>query len=220
MERNLRPLANRLIKLLLPFAIIFLYVFLLYISLDWDTFAIVSGGMLVYFVPPAGKESVIPAMIALGIDPVFAALSIALVDIVGALFLAWNFDLVLRIPLVGWIVGKMEAKARATLERNPWMEDVAFLGLVLFVIVPFQGSGAVGASILGNLISMKPEKIVLAVEIGAISGCLGLAFLSSVVVTLMRQSVVLGVLAIIVIIGSAIALVALKARSAKRRRGQ
>ncbi len=187
--RGKKSTSWRLFKFLFPIALAALYGLLLFLMLNWETFQVVGGGLLVYFVPPAGKESVIPAMVALGIDPMFAALNVALVDIFGAIFLAWNFDLFEKIPGVGWVIMKIEKKSLETLDKNPWMDEVAFVGLIIFVIVPFQGSGAVGASILGNIIAMKPEKVLLAVEIGAIVGTLAIAYLSSVFIALIFTNI-------------------------------
>jgi len=187
--RNKRSTSWRLFKFLFPISLAALYGLLLLLMLNWETFQVVGGGLLVYFVPPAGKESVIPAMVALGIDPMFAALNVALVDIFGAIFLAWNFDIFEKIPGVGWIIMKIEKKSLKTLDKIPWMDELAFVGLILFVIIPFQGSGAVGASILGNIIAMKPEKVLLAVEIGAIVGTLAIAYLSSVFIALIFTNI-------------------------------
>lgn len=206
------PYAIRALKVLGPIALAAFYGFLLYVSLPWETLKIVGGGMLIYFVPPAGKESVIPAMVALGVHPMFAALNIAIVDIFGALWLTWNFDLFERIPGIGWVISKIESKAFKTIQANPWMDELAFLGLVVFVIVPFQGSGAVGASILGNIIGMKPEKVLLAVEIGAILGTLAIAYLSSVVLTLIYMNVMYGV-AVFLIIAAIILILRQRTRS-------
>jgi len=187
--RNKRPSAWRLFKFVFPITLAAVYGLLLFLMLNWETFQVVGGGLLVYFVPPAGKESVIPAMVALGIDPMFAALNVALVDIFGAIFLAWNFDIFEKIPGVGWVIMKIEKKSLQTLDKNPWMDELAFVGLIIFVIIPFQGSGAVGASILGNIIAMKPEKVLLAVEIGAIVGTLAIAYLSSVIIALIFTNI-------------------------------
>ncbi len=185
------PRVWRFLKFILPIMLATFYGTLLYLMLDWETFRVVGGGMLVYFLPPLGKESVIPAMVALGIDPMFAAMSIAIVDIFGAIWLAWNFDLFERIPGFGWVIRKIEGAALRTLESHPWMDELAFLGLVAFVIVPFQGSGAVGASIFGNIIAMKPERVLLAVEIGAIVGTLAIAYSTSFMLTLLYTNATL-----------------------------
>jgi len=60
-----------------------------------------------YFFPPLGKETVIPAGVGLGIDPLIMALSIAFVDIIVALFLMWNYDLAKKIPLIGKFIIKV-----------------------------------------------------------------------------------------------------------------
>ena len=93
-----RPLLVRTLKISLPFAIVVTEVMFLYFFLDPASFLIVIGLMVAYILPPAGKETVIPAGIFLGIPWWLMALSIMMIDIETALFMGWNFDLALKIP--------------------------------------------------------------------------------------------------------------------------
>ena len=52
----------------------------------------------------------------------------------------------------------------------PWLERASFIGIVVFVMFPFQGSGAVGGTILGRAIGLSSKKNLAAVTIGAVSG--------------------------------------------------
>lgn len=61
------PLLVRTLKLTLPLAVVIAQVTLLSFFLDPTSFLIVIGLMVAYVLPPAGKETVIPAGIALGI---------------------------------------------------------------------------------------------------------------------------------------------------------
>ena len=132
-----------IIKFILPFILGFgvfgIIGFLMVESLRIAYWPLISG----YFFPPLGKESIIPLGINSGIDPIVMALSIAFVDIVVALFLVWNYDLAKKIPIVGKFMKKVEEKGTSAEEKYGWIKPLRFIGIVLFVIVPFQGSGGV-----------------------------------------------------------------------------
>lgn len=155
-------------------------ILLLYTFLDYGTFSKLGFWMLVYFLPPAGKESVIPLAIGTSeLDPLLIALTIASIDIIVGLFLIWNFDIAKKIPLFGRLIIKLEQKGGKILADNKYIQALSFIGITLFVMVPFQGSGAVGASIVGRMIGLNPYKVWVAIIVGAITGCLMLAFASS-----------------------------------------
>jgi hypothetical protein len=99
--RNLEGAPYRAVAILLPIAVLALHVLVMYAVLGLGQAAIVMGLMVAYILPPAGKETVIPLGIALGIPWWGMALAIAMVDIETGLFMALNVDLVYRIPLVG-----------------------------------------------------------------------------------------------------------------------
>lgn len=131
-----------------------------------------------YFFPPLGKESIIPIGVARGFHPILMALSIAFVDIVVAMFLVWNYDLAKKIPLIGKFMIKVEEKGRSVEDKYGWIKPLRFLGIVIFVMIPFQGSGGLVASIVGRFIGMKPWNTFIAIAIGAITGCLLVATFS------------------------------------------
>jgi ABC-type uncharacterized transport system permease subunit len=79
------------------------------------------------------------------------------------------------------------------------------VGVTLFVIVPFQGSGAVGASIIGRMIGMNPYKVWAAIILGAVSGCLMIAYAFNTFKVIFKANWIVGlvILAIIVVIATA-----------------
>ncbi|MDG6220095.1 MAG: small multi-drug export protein [Candidatus Thermoplasmatota archaeon] len=183
---DIKGLPMAMLFFFLPIWISTIFVFFLYFTYPWEIFAIVGGGMLLYFIPPAGKETIIPAMLWMLMDTGFSPLSaiitsasiIAYVDVMTAFFLMFNFDLILKIPGLGHIIRKMNTKGHAYLEKKPRIRKVAFVGVATFVIVPFQGSGGVGGTIMGRLIGMKKERVWYAVSFGAIVGCLIVSILT------------------------------------------
>jgi uncharacterized membrane protein len=152
--------------------------------------------LIAYFFPPFGKETVIPIGVGVlnkgltvpllnikvdpvSINPISMALAVAFIDIIVALFLVWNYDLAKKIPLVGNFIIKVEEKGKNFEEKYAWVKPLRFFGIVLFVMVPFQGSGGLVGSIVGRLIGMKPWNTFFAISIGAVIGCLLIALFAS-----------------------------------------
>ncbi|UCF49848.1 MAG: hypothetical protein JSU91_08885, partial [Thermoplasmatales archaeon] len=113
MKKTTTNLIMGLSKFFLPFIIALLGILSLYLIVDEDSVGKLFFLMFAYFIPPLGKESIIPIGIAGGeitipfinrimevppINPIIMALTIAFVDIVVALFLIWNYDLAKKIP--------------------------------------------------------------------------------------------------------------------------
>jgi len=161
-----------LFKFISPFLMTGAFFVVMFLSMGQKEFLILSQLMLVYFVPPFGKGTVVPLGIAGGVDPWAIAICTAFVDIAVGVFLTWNFDLAKKIPFIGSGINRIQLKGKAMLKDLPWLERASFLGIVVFVMFPFQGSGAVGGTILGRAIGLSPNRNLSAVAIGAISGSL------------------------------------------------
>ena len=153
-----------------------------------------------YFFPPLGKESVIPTGVAFGIDPLIMALSIAFVDIIIALFLLWNYDLAKKTPVVGKFMAKIENIGKSSSDKYSWIKPLRFIGIVMFVMVPFQGSGGLVGSILGRLFGMKPLNTFFAISIGAITGCLLIAYFSDAILNVFVQNFLIGLLIVLILL--------------------
>ena len=153
-----------------------------------------------YFFPPLGKESVIPTGVAFGIDPLIMALSIAFVDIIIALFLLWNYDLAKKIPIVGKFMEKIENIGKSSSDKYSWIKPLRFIGIVMFVMVPFQGSGGLVGSILGRLFGMKPLITFFAISIGAITGCVLIAYFSDAILNVFIQNFLIGLLIVMILL--------------------
>jgi uncharacterized membrane protein len=200
-----------LAQFFIPWIIALVEISLLWLFLPWDTFRTLGFWMTIYFFPPLGKESVIPAAMGLSevsgmpgwlesIDPLLIALTIASIDIIVGLFLIWNFDFAKKIPILGKFITKLESKGGTLLAKNKYIEALSFLGVTLFVIVPFQGSGAVGASIIGRTIGMNPYKVWAAIIVGAISGCLMIAYAFNTFKAIFKANWIVGVVLLAIVI--------------------
>ncbi len=205
----------KLAKFFLPFTIAGLVILILNLLVDTESSGKLFFLMFAYFFPPLGKESVIPIGVSGGelnipiinqhivvsaINPLIMALTIAFVDIIVALFLLWNYDLAKKIPLVGKFMIKVESIGKSSSDKYSWMKPLRFIGIVLFVMVPFQGSGGLVGSIVGRLIGMKPWNTFFAISAGAIIGCLLIAYFAEAILSVFIKNFLLGALIIIILL--------------------
>ena len=188
------PLLVRVLKLVIPVALVFCQLILLSNFIDPPSFLIIVGLMTAYVLPPAGKETVIPAGIALGIPWWLIAVSIMMIDVETALFMGWNFEIGLKIPLLGSIVKSFMEKAREFIRENPWLKRLYFTGIVILVMVPVLGSGGIRGSIIGQLLGMEKKQVFLAIITGAFIGCFGIALGTLFLKELFLQSFLLGII--------------------------
>jgi uncharacterized membrane protein len=161
-----------LLRFFLPFILGIAYLGGLYISMPDGEFLTLAGLMFIYFVPPAGKESVIPLGIAMGVPWWLIAFSVALMDILSSLFMVLNFDLALKIPILGdrYMKSFMQA-GQGFFEKHRYIERLSTIGLAIFVMIPMQGTGGVSTPIVGRMIGIPPLKVMIAVISGSILGC-------------------------------------------------
>jgi uncharacterized membrane protein len=127
------------------------------------------------------------------------ALSIAFVDVVIALFLVWNYDLAKKIPFVGNFMIKVEKKGENVEEKYGWIKPLRFIGIMLFVIVPFQGSGGLVGSIVGRLVGMKPWNTFFAITLGAIIGTLLIATFSKAFLIFAEMNATLTIVLVVIV---------------------
>lgn len=184
----------------IPFAILGAYILLLWLALPYNLFLSLLTIMFIYFIPPAGKETIIPLGIALGIPWWIVAFSIAMMDILSTLFMVLNFELALKIPVVGtkWMKSFME-HGESFFRSHRWLEKLSTLGLAIFVMVPMQGTGGIATPIVGRMIGIPPAQVLIAVIAGALSGCLLIALGSEFLIDLLITDFSLGVSLIIIL---------------------
>ena len=180
---------DRLLKLIMPFVVAAIYLAFLYMILGYDDFLKMGGFMLMYLIPPAGKESVIPLGIASGLPWWIVPLSTGFMDFDAALFMAWNFDIALKIPFLGRWIRKFIENGHKIFEEKPWIEKLSFVGIVLFVMFPLQGSGGIGGSIVGRMIGMKKRDVIVAIAIGGWAGSFLIAIFSEQIKELFERDV-------------------------------
>ena len=188
--------------------------------------------LVAYFFPPFGKETVIPLGVGIlkkgltvpfinfkvnpvSINPLSMALAVAFIDIIVALFLIWNYDLAKKIPFVGKFIEKIESIGKTSSDKYAWVKPLRFIGIVLFVMVPFQGSGGLVGSIVGRMIGMKPWTTFYAISVGAIAGCLLIAFFTEAILSVFVKNFLLGILIVIILLVIAIMVIIYKKNNKK-----
>lgn len=91
-------------------------------------------------------------------------------DFLVAFFVAFHMDFLFKVPFLGPKLEGMVSDGRFILKHQPWIRNVAFVGLVLFVIFPSSTTGSIGGSIFGRLLGMKRARVVTAILIGSLLG--------------------------------------------------
>ena len=153
----------------------------MYATLSSNQFLTMAGLMVVYILPPAGKETVIPIGIALGFPWWYMALSIAMIDVETGLFMTLNFDLAYKIPFLGPLLVDLTQKTERSIESHRWFAGLYFFAIMLFVMVPGLGSGGFRGAIAGRLLGMDTYLVLLAILAGALTGCFIIALGSAAV---------------------------------------
>jgi uncharacterized membrane protein len=211
---------NTYIRLLVPPLLAVIFFILCFLILSKNKILILGGLMVAYFIPPSGKESIIPIGIGLGIPWWLMALTLTLLDVITALFMIMNFALMLRVPRLGPWIEKTTATSREFMAERPWMNRWRIPGLAFFVMLPLQGTGGVGATVVGLMIGLTPGEILLAVGIGAAAESLTFAVGWGLVRELILANLILGFVAAFVIIIGTILLFVLIRRRFTRSKGK
>ena len=189
----------KLFKISIPFVIPAVIFAVLYLILPWNQFLQLGAAALSYLFPPAGKETIIPLGIAFGFTKWQMTALIFMVDVVCAMFVSWNLPLAKKIPLIGRLIIWIERKGSETLTKNPGLRTVSWIGLVFWVMVPFQGSGGVTASIIGRSIGMRASHVISAVGVGAIIAGLLIGTVAEEGIDIIRENWVAGIVVIAII---------------------
>lgn len=176
-------LPYRAVALAIPVGVVIIHIAVMAVTLPQSLFVIMLGLMVAYLLPPAGKETVIPIGIALGIPWWYMALSIVMIDVETGLFMALNFDLAYRIPYLGPLLSDLTKKTEKVIARHPWIAGLWFFAIVLMVMVPVLGSGGIRGSIAGKLLGMKTLLVFLAILAGSIIGCFAIALGSDAILS-------------------------------------
>jgi uncharacterized membrane protein len=188
------------IRILVPLLLALAWYMFTFLILQPEQILILGGLIIAYFIPPSGKESVIPVGVALGIPWWLMAATLAILDVLTALFMILNFGLVLKLPKLGPWVARFLASGKEFMARRPWIARWRVFGVAFFVFLPLQGTGGVGATLVGIMVGLTPAEILLAVGIGGALEALTFALGSEIIWTLILTNLPLGLAAVAVVI--------------------
>lgn len=158
------------------FGLLAVFVVWLFAYLPTEMFILGVSLFALYMAPGARKESIIPVMMGFGFPWWLVLIGIVMIDMTLAVLVSFNFDLLLKIPLLGQILLFFTGKTNNLLQRKPWIKGLSVGGLLIFMFTPFMGSSAIDTSIIGRLLSIHPKIILPIVFFGSILATLTMAF--------------------------------------------
>ncbi len=96
---------------------------------------------------------------------------VAYLDVTVATLLVLNLPRLYRLPRVGTTIEDLAEHGLYMLEKRSWLGRVTFFGVIVFVMFPLTGTGAIGGSIFGRLLGLSPIRTLIAIATGAAIGC-------------------------------------------------
>ncbi|MCP1661920.1 MAG: hypothetical protein D5R99_02805 [Methanocalculus sp. MSAO_Arc1] len=205
-----------IIGVIVPFLILFLYIGISALFLPPLLTASLLTVIATYIVSPIGRWA-IPVMVGIGFPWWYAGFTIFLLDLLGALFMAWNFQHLFALPKIGSSMQKLVFRVEELIGENPWMERFTLAALLLYVTLPVHGAGALMGSMIGRFLGHPPWRVFLVVATGSLIGSSVMALGSDALRLLLISNIAVGTgLILLLIIITAIGY--LGYRSLRRRR--
>ena len=171
-----------------------------FLTMPSDVFYEFIGFLGLYLMPGFGKESIVPLAMAFGISWWQITLGIVVGDMALAIIIAYNFDLLLRLPLLGRVLRYFTTKTNEVLQKYLWIKGLSLVGLFLFMYIPFMGSSAINTTIVGRLLSVPPKTLLTIVFVGSILATLTMAVGMQVILELWAANPVYAVVAVIAVV--------------------
>lgn len=177
-------------------AVFFLFIYNLLTPDQQKWYAALS---LAYFIPPAGKETVIFVGLTQNLPVLHWCATLWVFDVLVCLAIMtnwWFLELFIKhippFPFIGlhrrkpyirkttvslklWYE-KLHRKTR-TIEKKNYGKLLVFV-LALFMFVPFQGTGAMSTTIIGTILGLRKRITLFIVTMGSLLSILALALLS------------------------------------------
>ena len=171
-----------------------------FLTMPSDVFYQFLGFLGLYLMPGFGKESIVPLAMAFGISWWQITLGIVVGDMALAIIIAYNFDLLLRLPLLGRVLRYFTTKTNEVLQKYLWIKGLSLVGLFLFMYIPFMGSSAINTTIVGRLLSVPPKTLLTIVFVGSILATLTMAVGMQAILELWAANPVYAVVAVLAVV--------------------
>lgn len=190
----------------------------LLLYLPWLRWLEWVGVAVAYLAFSYGKLAIIPLGVGvLHFHPLFVAWTVVFVDLECALFIAWNFPLAKRVPVLGRYISFVEGWGARALRRSSVLSAGAWAAIALYVMLPVRGTGGITAAVIGRGLGMRPLHVVSSISLGTAVSAVVLSYATYEGVALLAVDLVLGTMAILFVVS--LALVAmLLVRLARMRR--
>ncbi|HIJ07243.1 small multi-drug export protein, partial [Methanocalculus sp.] len=192
-----------LIGVVVPFLLILIYVAISSIFLPSLLLLTLLSLVLAYLATPIGRW-IIPVAIVAGFPWWYAGLTVLILDAVGALFMAWNFQHLFTLPRIGPYMHGLVLDVEAMIAEKPWMERLTAFTLLLYVTLPIQGAGSLMGSAIGRLIGIDPWKVFWIMVVGSAIGSFGMAFGSDALRIFLIGNIATGVTVLLIMLFSAL----------------
>ena len=176
-----------------------------FLTMPSDVFYEFIGFLGLYLMPGFGKESIVPLAMAFGISWWQITLGIVVGDMALAIIIAYNFALLMRLPLLGRVLRYFTTKTNEVLQKYLWIKGLSLVGLFLFMYIPFMGSSAINTTIVGRLLSVPPKTLLTIVFVGSILATLTMAVGMQAILELWAANPVYAVVAVIAVVIVAVA---------------
>ncbi|MBC7128177.1 MAG: small multi-drug export protein [Thermoplasmatales archaeon] len=149
-----------------PFLTIAFYFVFVFDYLPSEIDAKYAGLVVAYLFPPLGKESIIPLMLFSDIPAWITGSTIIIMDIISSAIIAYNWwfaELIIyHIPYLDKGYDKLKKKSENFSKRK-----LVTVAMIIFMAVPFQGTGGISTTILSRLLGFKAKKTVAIVALGS-----------------------------------------------------
>jgi len=186
--RNRRERFLKIVALLAPIAIAVGVPAIILVFLGGEAFRrFLANSALSSFI--LGKFVIVRGMSGAGYTAYQYALLVVYLDMLVAFFLTFNLDYAYRIPYFGRRLEALQDHGREVVAERPWVRKVTFLGVILLVMFPLTGTGAVGGSIFGRLLGLTRLRTLTGIFIGSVVGCSGMALLADGIARLLPDEV-------------------------------
>ncbi|GAB4523874.1 MAG: hypothetical protein Tsb0020_42180 [Haliangiales bacterium] len=99
-------------------------------------------------------------------------------DTVTILTMVYGLELLYRIPGLEAGLRRIQVNAGLVLSAYPRIRRAAVIGVVLFVLFPIAGTGAIGGAFLGILLGLQRRVLIAAISLGGLCGGMLMAALA------------------------------------------
>ena len=160
---------------MVPFAVYGLLTLLVAAIWGWGTSGFMTGLALGNFIG-AGKFVVFGGLAPDAPAGVWALAAVVVYcDLGTAIFLLAHIETVYRVPWLGPKFHSLNKVGVRVLSMHPWMRRFTWLGVIVFVAAPFQGTGALLGTVIARLLGMSRVASATAIGLGAAAGASFLA---------------------------------------------